>query len=85
MCLEFPDHLPIHTAFVTSIIASIDSKRQLPYLSLKDLDQQELGSTYSDKIIKVCNELLENVNQEAVLAYYAVKTDTRVDAAKIKQ
>lgn len=78
---DFPDHLPIHTSFLQSIVSS-DPKKQLPLLTAKEIQAQNKSEI--EKIIGVCNKALENINQESLLAYYALKSDQRLDATKIK-
>ncbi|XP_060515966.1 tripeptidyl-peptidase 2 [Cylas formicarius] len=69
-----PNHLPIHSAYL-QVIDPVDKKFNVK----KNPTSEELN-----KIIAICNKVLENVKEETVLAYIATKTDSRPDASKYK-
>lgn len=58
----------------------MEPKKQLPVFK-KDhtVNTEELN-----KIISVCDAAIKNISLDNLLAYFAVKTDTRTDSAKIK-
>lgn len=82
LCTEYPDHLPIHVSFLQSIISS-EAKRQLPLFDENELKNQNRNEP--EKIINICNKVLNNINMESLLAYYAIKNDCRSDSTKIKR
>lgn len=89
LCQEFPDCLQLHTALLQAL-NPMDPKRQLPLLKnqLTSPQPQEQNTKVINswsKIISVSTTVLDNINQEALLAYFAIKNDQRVDAAKIKR
>lgn len=79
---DFPDHLPLHTSYLQSI-DPMEHKRQLPVL--KEENYSSLNADEAKKIIGICDTALKSINQDTLLAYFAVKADLRPDAANIKR
>lgn len=74
----FPDHLPVHTAMLTSL-DSTEARRHVPH---DDLSENAI--TFANQIIGVADSVITNIDQDKLLAYYGLKNDQRPDAAKIK-
>ncbi|XP_015173140.1 PREDICTED: tripeptidyl-peptidase 2 isoform X4 [Polistes dominula] len=74
----FSDHLPIHTAMLTSL-DSPEARRHLPHD-----DISEVSIALANQILAVADIVITNIDQDKLLAYYGLKTDQRPDAAKIK-
>jgi tripeptidyl-peptidase II len=94
----YKEVLAAHPGFVgahLSMIQSIetpsgnDLKNQLPFAFMKQLRDSATNIEESklklSKIAKLAGLVIEGINQEALLAYYGLKTDNRPDAVKIKQ
>ncbi|XP_064215541.1 tripeptidyl-peptidase 2 isoform X1 [Tribolium castaneum] len=79
---KYPDHLPLHTAYLQAV-DPIDTRRPYPNL-LVNIQVTMINKDVQLKYIGVCNSAMENINEEAILAFSAVKADLRPDAAKIK-
>jgi tripeptidyl-peptidase-2 len=77
---EFPDHLPLHTAFL-QVLDPLDVKRALPNLASRSF---QFTKDTQNKITSVCDKALESLNEESILAFTAMKADLRPDASKIK-
>jgi tripeptidyl-peptidase-2 len=77
---EFPDHLPLHTAFL-QVLDPLDVKRALPNLTSRSF---QFTKDTQNKITSVCDKALESLNEESILAFTAMKADLRPDASKIK-
>lgn len=74
----YPNHLPIHSSYL-QLIDPLD-KRILPNINKKpNTSLEDLN-----KVVSTCEKVIENVNEESILAYMATKTDLRSDAAKFK-
>lgn len=58
----------------------MEPKRQLPVFK----KEHSINVDDINKIVAVCDAAIKSVNQENLLAYFAVKTDTRTDNIKIK-
>lgn len=89
--LANPGFVGAHLAMIQSIETPTggDLKNQLPHAFMKQLkdaatDLQEV-KTKLNKILKLTGLVIEGINQEAMLAFYGLKSDNRPDAAKIKQ
>lgn len=78
MKLDYPDHLPVHTAMLTSLDSS-DAPRFLPHDDLS-----EVTINFCSRIINIADEVIKAIDQDKLLAYYGLKTDPRPDASKIK-
>ena len=86
-----PGFVGAHLAMVQSIETptGADLKNQLPNAFVKQL--KEAGTDVEDiksklvKLGKLATLVIEGINQEALLAYFGLKSDNRPDAAKIKQ
>ncbi|KAJ8975804.1 hypothetical protein NQ317_013735 [Molorchus minor] len=76
LCKEYPDHILIHSAFL-QVLDPLD-KRVLPSFK-KQCSVDDL-----DKVITICNKVIDSIKEESILAFIATKTDLRPDAAKIK-
>ncbi|XP_066603717.1 tripeptidyl-peptidase 2 [Prorops nasuta] len=74
----FIDHLPIHTAMLTSL----DSPEARRYVPRDDLPESAI--TLASQIVDVADVVIKNIDQDKLLAYYGLKNDQRPDAAKIK-
>lgn len=72
------NHLPIYSSYL-QLIDPLD-KRALPNIKKKPTASVEELT----KVVTTCDKVLSSVNDETVLAYMAVKTDLRPDAAKYK-
>lgn len=89
---EFPDHLSIYTSYLQSL-DPMEHKRQLPILQDSVVVKVETSNETTDisdgavksKIIQVCDTALENIDQDGVLTFFAMKTDARSDTAKMKR
>lgn len=81
MKTEYPDYFPIYTAYLQSKDA-IDAKRQLPLLTKEEILAQNRGEI--EKIMTICDDVINNIPQQVLLAFYAVKHDPRPDAAQTK-
>ena len=86
-----PGYVGAHLAMIQSIETPTgsDLKNQLPFAFVKQLkdvatDVEEM-KTKLNKIGKLASLVIEGINQDALLAYYGLKTDNRPDAVKIKQ
>ncbi|KAJ8930438.1 hypothetical protein NQ314_016765 [Rhamnusium bicolor] len=75
---EYPDHLLIHSAYL-QVLDPLD-KRILPSFKKQTCSIED----DLNKVINICNKVIESINEESVLAFMATKTDLRPDAAKIK-
>lgn len=77
LCNDYPDHYPVHTAYL-QVIDPLD-KRNIP------IPRKQFGIFEDlEKIVNICDQVLSNINEEALLAHIAMKTDLRTDAAKVK-
>lgn len=74
---EYPDHNPVHTAYLQAL-DPLD-KRNLPVSNKQFSTPEDLA-----KIVTICQQVLSNISEEALLAHIALKTDLRSDAAKVK-
>ncbi|XP_050519115.1 tripeptidyl-peptidase 2 [Diabrotica virgifera virgifera] len=75
---RYPDHVLINSVYL-QVIDPLD-KRVMPSLSQKTTSSvKDL-----DKVITVCNTALSGMDANNILAFMAMKTDLRPDAAKIK-
>lgn len=88
---SYPNYAGAHLAMIQSIETptGAEIKNQLPFAFSKQLrdagtDTQELSSKLS-KVCSLATLVIEGINQEALLAFYGLKTDNRPDAVKIKQ
>lgn len=86
-----PGFVGAHLALIQSIETptGTDLKNQLPFAFSKQLrdaaaDVEDLRAKLV-KVGKLAGLVIEGINQEALLAYYGLKSDNRPDAAKIKQ
>lgn len=82
-------YVGVHLSLIQNIENSNDMKNQLPnafYKQIRDtsVNLDELKTKLS-KVVKLSNQVIEGINQEALLSYYGMKTDNRPDAARIKQ
>lgn len=85
-----PNFAGAHLALIQSIETPTgsDLKNQLPHAfvkQLKDGFDVEDSRTKLEKILKLLGLVIEGINQEALLAFYGLKSDNRPDATKIKQ
>lgn len=78
MLTSHENHLPIYSSYL-QLIDPLD-KRALPNIKKKPTASVEELT----KVVTTCDKVLSSVKDEAVLAYMAVKTDLRPDAAKFK-
>lgn len=74
---EYSEHLPFHTAYL-QVIDPLDVKRSFPTKSIKITKEDQ------NKIISVCDKAIENISEDTLLAFSAMKIDLRADASKIK-
>lgn len=77
LCEEFPDHHPVHTAYLQVFDPLDKSNLPLP-------KKQFLVPDHLNKVINICEKVLGSISEEALLAHIALKTDLRSDAAKVK-
>lgn len=81
----------VHLAMIQNVEQQTgnDLKNQLPNAFLKQM--KDAASDFEDikakltKISKLAGLVIEEINHEQLLAYYGLKSDNRLDAAKIKQ
>ncbi|CAG4953707.1 unnamed protein product [Colias eurytheme] len=76
---RFPGYLGAHVAYLQAIDPHTDSKK-LPTLS-----EPDVTTAWCEQLIAIADKVLKGVDQERLLAHLGMKTDTRPDAAKIKQ
>lgn len=86
-----PAYAGAHLALIQSIETPTgsDLKNQLPYAFMKQLkdsatDVEDVKVKLS-KVVKLATHVIEGINQDALLAFYGLKSDNRPDAIKIKQ
>lgn len=60
----------------------LEPKRQLPIFSQEEIQLQTRADI--EKIINLCDTVINNLFQDTLLAFYAIKNDARPDAAQIK-
>lgn len=75
----FPDHVLVFTSYLQSL-DPMEPKKQLPVFK----EEHAVNTDDLNKVISVCDTAINSINQENLLAYFAVKTDTRTDSIKIK-
>ncbi|XP_066157913.1 tripeptidyl-peptidase 2 isoform X2 [Euwallacea fornicatus] len=73
-----PNHFPIYSSYL-QLIDPLD-KKSLPNIKRKPVGIED----DLNKVLSICQKVLDDINEEAVLAYMSVKTDLRTDAAKHK-
>lgn len=78
---EFPDHFPIYSAYFQSK-DQMDIKKQAPLLNKNEILAQNKEEI--EKLMAICDSVINNTSQQSLLAFYAVKTDPRPDAAQNK-
>lgn len=78
---EFPDHFPLYSAYFQAK-DQMDAKRQLPLLTKTEILAQNKEEV--EKIMAVCDNVINNISQQSLLAFYAIKSDPRPDAAQTK-
>lgn len=74
---EYPDHYSVHVAYL-QVFDPLD-KRNIPVPKKQFSTVEDL-----EKIVTICDLVLNNINEETLLAHIATKTDIRTDAAKVK-
>ncbi|XP_050538045.1 tripeptidyl-peptidase 2 [Daktulosphaira vitifoliae] len=67
----------VHTSWIQCI--EPDDKRLFPNCLIKDIDCDKLNL-----IVNAADQVLANVNQNELLAFYGIKSDQRPDALKLK-
>lgn len=75
---EFPDHMLTFTSYLQSL-DPMEPKKQLPVFTEHSVNTEDIN-----KIVSVCDEAIKNINQDSLLTYFALRTDTRSESAKIK-
>lgn len=88
-----PTHFPAYSMLIQNLESSEFLKTQLPpvgfvkYIKSKEGDEKpdvkKITETL-EKIVTLANTVIKEVDKDALLVYYGIKTDTRPDAAKIK-
>ncbi|XP_058831362.1 tripeptidyl-peptidase 2 [Topomyia yanbarensis] len=85
-----PNYLGAHLALIDNLDSS-ELKTNLPLAFTASLDKGESGDAAAAllkvkliNIIDLANLVLKDIDQNALLAYYGLKTDSRSNAAKIK-
>lgn len=81
MKTEFPDHFPIYSAYFQSK-DPMDIKKQAPLLNKDEISAQNIDDI--EKLMAVCDNVINNISQQSLLAFYAVKNDPRPEAAQNK-
>lgn len=66
--------LQVHAARLASFDQEL--KLQIP---------EDLSTKHAETIVDICDKILDMIQQEELLAFFAIKTDTRPDAAEIKK
>lgn len=86
-----PGFVGAHLSLIQSIEtpAGNDLKNQLPFAFMKQIrdpsaDLEDM-KVKLNKILKLTRLVIDGINQEALLAFYGLKSDNRADAVKIKQ
>lgn len=77
---EYPEHLPLHTAFL-QVLDPLDVRRAFPFLTNKP---STITKDSQNKIITICDKAMDNINEDGILAFSAMKADLRPEATKIK-
>lgn len=83
---DFPTYLQAHISLIQKLDL-VEPKNSLPLdykLSLAKANDLDATKTKLNRILELANIVIKETNVEALLAYYGLKTDNRVDAAKIK-
>lgn len=78
---EYPECLELHTSYL-QCIDSFDPKRQLP--NIVKTQTVTLTKSAVKKYISICDQVLNQVDPEKLLAYFSIKVDLRTDAVQIK-
>lgn len=79
----YPDHLQIHTAMLQCLEPN-EPKKLLPVLHANDTDNKGEICSLAKNILEVTSVILKGLDQDKLLTYYGMKTDTRADATKVK-
>ncbi|XP_022914704.1 tripeptidyl-peptidase 2 isoform X2 [Onthophagus taurus] len=82
LCKEYPDSLEVHSSYL-QCIDPFEPKKQLPFVYKPQSHMVSKSSVR--KYIEVCNKILSSVDQEKILAHFAIKIDQRPDAGQIRQ
>lgn len=77
LCEEYTEHFQVHTAYL-QVFDTLD-KNNLPVPNKEFSTVEDL-----EKIVSICNKVIDNINEDALLAHIATKTDLRNDATKVK-
>lgn len=83
---DFPSYLQAHISIIQKLDL-VEAKNSMPLecrTSLVKSNDLEATITKLKRILDLADTVISETNVEALLAYYGLKTDNRVDAAKIK-
>ncbi|XP_018328349.1 tripeptidyl-peptidase 2 [Agrilus planipennis] len=79
---EFPDNPQAHVHML-QFLDPMDVKKQLPGLNREDIQKYNVQDIQT-KIFPICQATIGSIDQNALLAYFALKSDNRLDAVKIR-
>lgn len=82
LCKEYPDNMQLHAAYL-QVLDPLDAKHALPIIEDNECRSNK-EKDHLQQVIKICDNVINFVNETEVLAYIATKADLRPDAAKIK-
>lgn len=83
---DFPTYLSAHISLIQKLELA-EAKNSLPLTYKSTLDKtNNLDATKAtlQRIIDLADVVINDTNADTLLAYYGLKTDNRLDAAKIK-
>ncbi|XP_017768276.1 PREDICTED: tripeptidyl-peptidase 2 [Nicrophorus vespilloides] len=72
---EFPDYIPTHSSYLQALEA-MDARKQI-VLNKNKLDELK-------QVIEICDNVIENINQDSILINNSIKCDQRPEAGQIK-
>lgn len=84
---QYPKCMPAHMALVSKLDTATDMKTQLPFAFKSSLDTEKDGAKTMDKlkrIVDLCDAVIAGIDASALLQFFGIKSDNRVDASKIK-
>lgn len=84
---DYPNCLQVHMTLASKLDSSHDMKLQIPFSFKSTLNAQDDHTQTMAKlkrIIDLCDLVITGIDENALLAFYGLKSDNRVDASKIK-
>lgn len=83
---DFPTYLTAHISLIQKLELA-EAKNALPFTyaqSLKKTNDLDTTKATLERVVDLANVVIKETNVDSLLAYYGLKTDNRLDAAKIK-